>query len=72
VTFPEATTIFGDRLGRLHGRRIAGAEERLAMIGLSGMGRLLVVVFVERGRIRIISARRTTPFERREYEEAGR
>ena len=72
VTFSEATTIFGDRHGRLRSSGIAGDEERRVIIGLSGVGRLLVVVFVERRRIRIISARRATPFERHDYEEAGR
>jgi hypothetical protein len=39
-------------------------------IGTSERGRLLVVVHTERAeRIRIISARRATPGERRKYEE---
>lgn len=71
VTFGEASTVFGDRLGRLVEGIDAGAEVRDVIIGLSAMGRLLVVVFVERRRIRIISARRATPFERHDDEEAG-
>ena len=70
VTFGEASTVFGDRLGRLLEAADVGAETRDVIIGLSAVGRLLVVVFVERRRIRIISARRATPLERHEYEEA--
>jgi uncharacterized DUF497 family protein len=71
VTFGEASTVFGDRLGRLLQGAGAGEETRDVIIGLSAMGGLLVVVFMERGRIRIISARRATPFQRYDYEEAG-
>jgi uncharacterized DUF497 family protein len=72
VTFGEASTVFGDRLGRLLEETGAAVETRGVIMGLSAVGRLLVVVFVERRRIRIISARRATPFERHDYEEAGR
>jgi uncharacterized protein len=72
VTFAEATTIFRDRLGRLLAELLVHGEERRVMVGLSDLDRLLVVVFVDRGRIRIISARRATPFERLDYEETRR
>lgn len=72
VAFAEASTIFGDRLGRLYRSDLVQDEERRVMVGLSRVGRLLVVVFVDRRRIRIISARRATPSERHDYEEAGR
>lgn len=48
--------------------------ERLILLGESGLGRLLVVVFAERvagGIIRIISARRATKRERRAYAEGS-
>ncbi len=45
-------------------------EERWAMIGTDALGRVLVVVYTWRGeRIRLISARRATARERRQYEE---
>jgi uncharacterized protein len=48
-------------------------ESRYASIARSERGRTLVVMFTERGqRIRVISARRATPTERRQYEEASR
>ena len=62
--------MFGDRLARLMAERTVDDERRQVMVGLSAPGRLLVVVFVDRGRIRIISTRRATPFERCAYEEA--
>jgi uncharacterized DUF497 family protein len=52
--------------------RTVHGEDRQVMVGLSAIGRLLVVVFVDRGRIRIISTRRATPSERHDHEEAGR
>jgi len=57
---------------RLMAEPMIDGESRQLLVGLSGLGRLLVVVFVDRGRIRIISTRRATPFERHEHEEARR
>jgi uncharacterized DUF497 family protein len=71
VSFEEAATAFLDPLSLtirdvLH----AVGEERFVLIGQSDRGRLVVVVHVERGdEIRLISARRATPHERRAYEE---
>jgi uncharacterized DUF497 family protein len=53
-----------------HGRR--STANTAVLVGMSALGRLLVGVFVDRGRIRIISTRRATPFERHEHEEARR
>jgi uncharacterized protein len=51
----------------------SGEEARFLSIGLSEVGRLLVVAYTEReGRIRIISAREATPKERRHYESPDR
>jgi uncharacterized DUF497 family protein len=72
VTFAEGATVFGDRLARLMAERMIHGEDRQVIVGLSAPGRLLVFVFVDRGRIRIISTRRATPYERHEHEEAGR
>ncbi len=45
-------------------------EERFIVVGTPTRLRLLLVSFAERGeRIRIISARRLTPSERKAYEE---
>lgn len=73
VTFDEASTVFRDPLSAtiddpLH----SDVETRFVITGLSHMNRLLVVVFTERcDRIRIITARKATPTERRSYESNG-
>ena len=71
VSFEEAATVFGDRLGRIVADpRHSLEEERRVMLGLSRDHRLLAVMFVDRGQaIRIISARRATRSERKNYEE---
>ena len=71
VSFAEAATVFGDPLAASFDDADHSAQERREIIvGHAENGRLLVVSFVERGSvIRIISARRATPHERRDYEE---
>jgi uncharacterized protein len=74
VTFEEASSVFGDPLGRIvDDPRHSRAEERFVLIGLSRNSHLLAVMFTERGdRIRLISARPVTRAERRNYEESAR
>jgi hypothetical protein len=44
-------------------------EERFVTMGAETLGRVLVVVYTWRGgRVRLISARKATPTERRQYE----
>lgn len=72
VTFEEAATVFADPLARV--RQDPGAshvERRMQIMGYSVLGRLLLVVHVEvhdERTIRIISARRLEPQERRRLE----
>ncbi len=70
VSFAEAMTVFGDAVEvMIHDPVHSDAELRFVSIGLSEAGRLLVVAYTERDqRVRIISARETTPRERRQYE----
>jgi len=50
--------------------RESAGEERFVLLGRSDRRRLLVVMFTEHGEaIRLISARRATPRERRRHEE---
>jgi hypothetical protein len=72
VRFEEAVTVFRDPLGRIHADpHHSDAEPREILIGHSSRGRLLLVAFTDRrGTIRVISARRATPGERRDYEES--
>lgn len=71
VTFEGAKTVFGDPLGRItDDPRHSEGEERFALLGQSDRRRLLVVMLTERGEaIHLISARKATRRERREYAE---
>jgi uncharacterized DUF497 family protein len=74
VTFEEAITVFGDAMGRLEtDPRHSVTEERLVLLGRSAAGRLLAVMFTDRGasRLRVISARLATRRERTIYEEVS-
>lgn len=72
VDFHEAATVFADPLAVLAADPDHSLNEgRYMVLGLSNRRRLLVVAFAERPpRTRIISARRATRHERRQYEEA--
>jgi uncharacterized protein len=71
VSFREASTVFADSLARtIHDPLHSEDEDRFVNLGESNRGRLLVVVFTDRGdSIRIISARVATRRERKDYEE---
>ena len=71
VSFQEAESVFGDSLGRITtDPRHSMDEERYVLLGVSHRQRLLAVMFVDRGEaVRLISARRATPRERRDYEQ---
>lgn len=71
VSFKEAMTVFQD-FGLICYDDIEHStmEERQIVIGYSRQNRLIMVCFTEResGKIRIISARRATSAERKQYE----
>jgi hypothetical protein len=71
VTFVEAMTVFGDPLARIFDDPEQAVEAgREIIVGHSAKDRLLLVVFAaEQHTIRIISARRATRNERKDYEE---
>ena len=70
VDFADAALVLEDPLGLTRSDPDAGDEERFVTLGLDPVGRLLVVVWTPRGkRVRLISARRATAAERRQYEE---
>ncbi len=71
VTFEEAATVFGDPLAAIFDDPVHSQEEdREILIGHSSRNRLLVVCFTERAEaVRLISARRATKQERKDYEE---
>lgn len=71
VSFEEASTVFADENGRLkHDPDHSQQEDRFLLLGFSGKLQLLIVCHAYRERdevIRIISARKATPNERRQY-----
>ena len=71
VSFSEAVTVFVDPLARIHDDLAHSTRERREIIvGHSNQSRLLLVSFSERGNvIRIISARKATSHERKDYQE---
>lgn len=72
VSFDEATTVLRDTLSiTIADPDHSDSEDRFIDVGMSHRGRLLVVSYTERGdKIRIISARRATRAERKNYEES--
>ena len=70
VSFEEASTAFQDTLSLTIDDPLHSIdEERVVLIGMSNKNRLLVVVHTERGdNIRIISAKKATRKERKNYE----
>jgi uncharacterized DUF497 family protein len=71
VSFQEGATVFNDQLVATQPDPDHSFEEqRYIAIGRSVRGRILVVVFTERGdTIRLICCRKATPRERKVYEE---
>lgn len=71
VSFHEAATVFGDPLSMTYqDPDHASAEQRFITVGKSRIGRLLLVAHADRGdNIRVISARKVTRRERKQYEE---
>jgi uncharacterized DUF497 family protein len=71
VSFEEASTVFADENGRLkHDPDHSQAEDRFLLLGFSAKLRLLIVCHAYRENdevIRIISARKATPNERKQY-----
>jgi uncharacterized DUF497 family protein len=73
VWFEEAQTVWADpHASEFHDPQHSTAEERFLRVGYSSRGRVLLIVFCEKGDagvIRIISARKATAKERKMHEE---
>ena len=68
VDFADAATVLNDELGLTVPEGHAD-EDRFVTVGLDALGRILVVAYMWRGdEIRLISARKATRSERRQYE----
>ena len=69
ISFEEATTVFGDPNALTTDSVVIDGEHRLVTLGYSNRAILVVVVHTDRNdRLRIISARRATRYEWRQYE----
>lgn len=70
IAFEEASTIFGDPLSlTIRDPAHSLGEDRYITVGTSMKSRLIVVVHTERSNtIRIITARKATSNERKQYE----
>jgi len=70
VSFEEAATCFEDPHGAYFRNEAPSCEDRLILIAASKRSRMPFVVHAEVGRdaIRIISARKASPAQRRRYE----
>jgi hypothetical protein len=70
VSFEEAATCFDDPHGAYFRNETPSYEDRLILIAVSKKSRTLFVVHAEVGRdvIRIVSARKASPAQRRMYE----
>ncbi len=72
ISFQEAKSVFFDELALQFSDIDSPNEERFLILGMSNQSRILVVVHCERGisgeELRIISARKATPAERRNYQ----
>lgn len=70
ISFDEAITVFLDPFSMtISDPNHSVDEQRYISIGSSGQGRVLVVVYTERrSNTRIISCRKATPTERKQYE----
>lgn len=73
ISFEEATTVFADESARLkHDPEHSQREDRFLLLGFNAKLRILVVVHAYRQdetEIRIISARKATHNERKQYGE---
>jgi len=71
ISFEEAITIFADENARLkHDPDHSQAEDRFILLGFSAKLRILVVAHAykqDEKEVRIISARKATPTERKQY-----
>jgi len=71
ISFEEALTVFADPLARIFDdEEHSTGEQREIIIGHSAKHRLVLVCFTaRRTKIRLFSARKATPLERKDYEE---
>jgi uncharacterized DUF497 family protein len=69
IDFADAATVLHDERAVVISDEWSEGEDRFVVVGMDALGRVLVVVYTWRDdRPRLISARRATSRERRQYE----
>ena len=69
ITFEQAAEAFGDPYALVsYDAANSVTEDRFRLLGMSGGSLILFVVFIERGAIRIISARKANCVETKRYD----
>lgn len=70
IHFSDAESVLYDPMGLTLEDHDVEGEKRFVTVGTDSMGRIVVAVYSYRGdNIRLISARKATPSERKYYEE---
>ena len=70
VRFPDAETVLFDPLALTFDYQDVDGEQRFVTVGSDAIGRLIVTVYAYRDdTIRLISARKATANERKQYEK---
>jgi len=70
IRFSDAEFVFYDPMALEIEEQLVNGEQRFVSVGSDSIGRILVVVYAYReDKIRIISARKATPRERKAYEK---
>ena len=70
VRFSDAETVLFDPLALTLNYQDVDGEQRFVTVGSDAIGRIIVTVYTYRGeKIRIISARKATATERKQYEK---
>jgi len=70
IRFSDAELVFNDPFAMTLEEQVVAAEQRFVTIGSDAIGRIIAVVYSYRAdSIRLISARKATPKERKQYEK---
>jgi len=70
VRFADAEMVFYDPFAMTLEEHVVASEQRFVTVGSDTVGRIIAVVYSYRANtIRLISARKVTPTERKQYEK---
>ena len=70
IRFPDAEFVLYDPFAMTMEDHVVAGEKRFVTVGSDAVGRIIAVVYTYRpDNIRLISARKATPTERKQYEK---